>query len=503
MQVHHVLHIGQAEAESLHVVDVARMHAIELLEHSLQALFLDADARVANREVEVLVVVPRLDVDVERTVGLAVFHGVVEQVVDHVLEVHLIDVHRRVHSLDLRIDFPARVLHAQREVVGDALHHFVQVELLFLERRVLPVEHRHLQHLFHEESQAFRLVVDHRAKVSGHLLALRHRVVVHHLRGERNAGDGRFQLVRHVVDEVVLDFGVSLLAEHENQRDDKRNDQHDGENDGGNHEAHRGVDVGIHVGEMHLHDAHFRLRVVAEEHLRIGVCHARLRVFRTAIDLPPVLRRHDEVIRNVDAVVHQFGLQVLVEQLEVDALFQRLVARGIENRINHLVEQRLLIDVAVFNDFLHLLVGLGNGVLVVSQNHRLRLLRGLRLDGFQHERGINRAVFSHHRILVALLERTVGLSRARAHGIHAVGMAFGLVHVFFEIAQRFVQLQVAAGLIESPVHRLVELLLLHLSHLADVLQLKEKQGEKRAAHDDGDGPDASLLHNVVNSLHIF
>ena len=46
VQVDHLLHVGQTEAESLHVVHIARMNAVELIENLLQILFLHAHTRV-------------------------------------------------------------------------------------------------------------------------------------------------------------------------------------------------------------------------------------------------------------------------------------------------------------------------------------------------------------------------------------------------------------------------------------------------------------------------
>ena len=86
---------------------------------------------------------------------MLVFHGVVEQIVYHVLEVYLVDVESRLDGFYLGVYLASGMLYAQRERVGYVLHHFVQVETLLLEHGLLAVEHRHLQHFLHEESKAF------------------------------------------------------------------------------------------------------------------------------------------------------------------------------------------------------------------------------------------------------------------------------------------------------------------------------------------------------------
>ena len=58
------------------------------------------------------------------------------------------------------------------------------------------------------------------------------------------------------------------------------------------------------------------------------------------------------MVRDIDAIVQQFRTDVLIEQLEIYALFQRLVTGSIKNVIYHLVEQSLLIDITVTNNLL-------------------------------------------------------------------------------------------------------------------------------------------------------
>ena len=68
VQIDHLLDIGQTETEALDVVDIARVDAVELLEDLLEVLFLDTLARVADGETEVVLRVPRLQIDAARRV---------------------------------------------------------------------------------------------------------------------------------------------------------------------------------------------------------------------------------------------------------------------------------------------------------------------------------------------------------------------------------------------------------------------------------------------------
>ena len=93
MQVDDLLDVGQSETEALDVVLVSRVDTVELIEDFPDVFFLDAHACVANGQAEVLVlVVPGAQENVEGLVGLTVFHRVVHQVGDGILEMHLIDI---------------------------------------------------------------------------------------------------------------------------------------------------------------------------------------------------------------------------------------------------------------------------------------------------------------------------------------------------------------------------------------------------------------------------
>ena len=107
------------------------------------------------------------------------------------------------------------MLDAQGEGVGDVLDQLVDVVFLHLEGYLLLVEHRHLEHLLNEETQALALVADDAAEMVHHALALGDAGVGKHLRSKRDARDWRFQLVGHIVDEVVTHLRETLLAEYD------------------------------------------------------------------------------------------------------------------------------------------------------------------------------------------------------------------------------------------------------------------------------------------------
>ena len=127
MEVDDLLHVSQTETEALHIVDIASMHSVELLEDLLHVLLLDALPRIADAEAETFLLVPGTDIEIERLVWFAILHGIVHEVGNGILEVDLIDEDSRVDSLYFRIDMTTRMLHSQRERRGDVLQQLVEV----------------------------------------------------------------------------------------------------------------------------------------------------------------------------------------------------------------------------------------------------------------------------------------------------------------------------------------------------------------------------------------
>ena len=123
-----------------------------------------------------------------------------------------------------------------------------------------------------------------------HTLTLRHALVVKHLCGKRNAADGRLQLVRHVVDKVVSHLGVPFLAEDNHDGEDESDKQHQCEYYRGDNKTHTRIDVAVHVGEVYLHQSHFRGGVISEQHLRVRIVFALFRIVRTAINFSTIGR---------------------------------------------------------------------------------------------------------------------------------------------------------------------------------------------------------------------
>ena len=92
MQVDDLLDIRQSQTEAFHIMFVARMHAVELLKNFFDILALDALSVVAYGEVQTVVIVSCADEDIDRLFGFAVFHGIIHQVGNGILEMEFIHI---------------------------------------------------------------------------------------------------------------------------------------------------------------------------------------------------------------------------------------------------------------------------------------------------------------------------------------------------------------------------------------------------------------------------
>lgn len=75
--------------------------------------------------------------------------------------------------------------------------------------------------------------------------------------------------MRHVVDEIILNFSQAFLTENNVNRENKRNQQNHRKDDGWNHKLHRTEYVIIQCGEENIHKTHLSRRIFFKEQTRI------------------------------------------------------------------------------------------------------------------------------------------------------------------------------------------------------------------------------------------
>ena len=163
----------------------------------------------------------------ERHILPSIFVSIVKQVEDDIGEVHLIYHANIIFCLERCLNLASCLFDLEREGIHYIVDQFVDRNIRKLEICLLTVEHRHLEHFFHLEAQALGLVGYDSTDVVEQCRRLVDRWVGEHLRSQRDGADRRFELVGHVVYEVVFHLAEFLLSEHhydDKQKEDKHNE---------------------------------------------------------------------------------------------------------------------------------------------------------------------------------------------------------------------------------------------------------------------------------------
>ena len=149
---------------------------------------------------------------------------------------HFIDHTDVVFCIKMRLDLSSCLLYFEAECRAGTLHDGIHRYILKFQVGLLTIEHRHLQNLLNLETQSFGFVGYHSSDMLHHVGRLRDRRVIEHLRSKRNTRDRSLELMRHIVDEVVLDLAQLLLSEHHIDDKNEKHQHYQGEHKRRDHE---------------------------------------------------------------------------------------------------------------------------------------------------------------------------------------------------------------------------------------------------------------------------
>ena len=113
MQIHDFLHIGQSETESLHIMHITSMNTIELIEDFLQILLLHTQSGISYREIKMFFIIPGFHRNVEWLIRFAIFHRIIHQIEDYILEMYLIYIEPRINRFNIGIYLTPRMLNTE------------------------------------------------------------------------------------------------------------------------------------------------------------------------------------------------------------------------------------------------------------------------------------------------------------------------------------------------------------------------------------------------------
>ena len=298
-----LLHISQSQAEAFHIVQITCMHAIELLEYLFQILLLDADAVILDGNHQFARLIPSLHRQLQIRIRTFILHCIIHEIENHIGDMHLIGKNGRVGSFKLRFNLSIITLHFQCKRVDNTRYQLVGIQFLILQSSLLTVKHRHLKHFFYLEPQALRFIVDDTRYMLEHSRRLAHSRVFQHLCRQRNRRYRRLELVRHIVDEIILHLRQLLLAEYDVNRKDERHQQYKSKYHRRYHKPDRIEDIILLSRKMYLDDTHTGWWVIQKQWLRIRAFTPCIAIIRTTVYLPTFPVYHLEVIIHITETI--------------------------------------------------------------------------------------------------------------------------------------------------------------------------------------------------------
>jgi len=225
---------------------------------------------------------------------------------------HLVCKYNRIGRLKVRCYLSIIPFHFQGKGIDNSRYQFVRIDFLHLQSRLLPVEHRHLEHLFHLKTQAFGFIIYNPRYMLEHLRRFSDRRIFQHLRRQRNGGDRSLKLMRHIIDKVVLHLRQFLLTEHDINRKNECHQQHHCKYQRRNHETDRIKKIVSSSRKMYIQYTHLRRRIIFKQGLLVHFIISLRIIIRTTIDFLSILVNHRKVKRQVYIIIIQIRFQVTV-----------------------------------------------------------------------------------------------------------------------------------------------------------------------------------------------
>ena len=135
------LHISQSQSKPLHIVQITRMHTIELFKYLFQVFLLDTNTVILYRNHQFTRFIPRFHLQFQILFRFFIFYRVIHQIEDHIGKMHFICKYNRIGSLKVRCYLTIISFHFQCKGIDHSRYQFVRIDFLHLQRCLLPVKH--------------------------------------------------------------------------------------------------------------------------------------------------------------------------------------------------------------------------------------------------------------------------------------------------------------------------------------------------------------------------
>ena len=226
---------------------------------------------------------------------------------------HLIRKYNRISSLKVRCYLTIIPFHLQCKSVDNSRNQFVRINLFHLQSRLLTVEHRHLKHFFHLETQPLGFIINDSRYMLEHLWRFTYRRIFQHLCRQ---GNGRYRCLKfmcHIIDKVILHLRQLLLPEYDINRKDKCHQQYQRKYQRRNHEAHRIKEIIPSPRKMNFQNTRLCRWIILKQCLLISLITSFLFIVRTTINTSSFFIKHFIMERQIYTIIIQIRLQITVQ----------------------------------------------------------------------------------------------------------------------------------------------------------------------------------------------
>ena len=203
------MHVAKSQPVPFSVVLIAGRYPEKFIEYPRLELSGDTYPLIADSQYNLLILCMHGKLDLRGSV--TVLDRIIEQIIDHVGEVDFVAFQGEIRTLEIRLYMRMLFFQVQAHSLDDLHTELLHIQRFGIDKWFPGLKNGHFQHLVDEYGQPAEFVAGDIQVFRGFGLITEGIKIRHRLQGNPDGSDGRFELVRHITDKIVLQNGQSLL----------------------------------------------------------------------------------------------------------------------------------------------------------------------------------------------------------------------------------------------------------------------------------------------------
>src|SRR5882757_2367237 len=229
MGFHNGLDIAEPQTEAFDIMEITRVGPVKFLKDAPLGLLTHADAVVFNAYHQAFGSAVRSNAD--EKVLLRIFHRIIDEIGYQVGKMYFIGHDQVILGVELQFRPSPLSVQLQLEILHGFLDDSLGMDGTQVKLLLLPVEQRCLKNGLHLLVHTAIFFFYNAGEILRFLSVLDHLLVLQRIYGQGDGGQRRFELMGHVIDEIILDLTQFLLPEEGRHRHIKGSDDHNGKED--------------------------------------------------------------------------------------------------------------------------------------------------------------------------------------------------------------------------------------------------------------------------------